>query len=449
MKFRNKIYLFVLLICSLLFILRTESNDETPAGVSYTYSLPCDFVWSVQNSGTTSVLNTVKAVNDNIGWAAGSGVVVKTTNGGINWTVYPTSGQINGSIFCMDAIDENTAWVSSSVFSAFIYKTSNGGINWTEVFNQPNGFIDGIQMINASTGYALGDPVSGVWTLLKTTNGGNNWVQMSSAPVQYNNEAGFNNTFSIINNNMWFATNNTQIYASTNLGLNWVSSQTPGLTYCFTLHFNNDTVGIASGAATVISTNGGIFWAPIQGTIHGTGDIFGAEGYGADNFWVIRDSNIYMTTDRGINWDVITGITTSGNLYAIDFAITGGCPSGWVVSSDGSVYSMKTVTGIKPISNHIPQEFRLEQNYPNPFNPATRIRFSVPSNEKNEKQNVKLVVYNALGSVAAVLVNEALPPGTYEAEWSIAYTSDYSSGIYFYTLTANDFIATKKMIILK
>lgn len=443
---KNNLYLRVLLIFFLCFTLTAGQKEKAFQNTEGAYALPCDFIWSQQNSGVTSVLNTVKAVNENTGWAAGTGVVIKTTNGGFNWIVYNTAGQINGAIYCMDATDENTAWVSTSDFSTYIFKTSNGGNNWVQVFIQSGGFIDGIQMLNPATGYALGDPVGGVWTLLKTTNGGNNWIQMPSAPVQYNNEAGFNNTFCIVNNSMWFATNNTQTYISTNLGLNWASSLTPGLTYCFALHFNNDSVGMAAGSIALKTTNGGLYWMPVTGTIHGTGDIFGTEGYAADNFWIIRDSLICSTTDGGNNWTEIPNISSSGDLYAINFAVSGGCPSGWVVSSTGKVYSMQAVTGVKTINNKIPGSYSLEQNYPNPFNPSTKIKFSLPLPSKGGANDVRLKVYDILGREVAIIVNEELKPGTYEVEWN---ASNLSSGIYYYTLQTESFSQTRKMILLR
>jgi hypothetical protein len=98
--------------------------------------------------------------------------------------------------------------------------------------------------------------------------------------------------------------------------------------------------------------------------------------------------------------------------------------------------------GVNTISNEVPKAFSLEQNYPNPFNPATKIRFNIVS-----KSEVTLKVYNTLGEVVEVLLNnETIKPGTHEITFA---GQNYSSGVYFYTLTANDFYETKKMILVK
>ena len=101
-------------------------------------------------------------------------------------------------------------------------------------------------------------------------------------------------------------------------------------------------------------------------------------------------------------------------------------PEGWV--------SVKEIPGN-------PQAYSLEQNFPNPFNPSTKIRFSVP-----EQGLVTLKVFNLLGEEVATLLNSELTNGTYEVDFK---GTSISSGIYFYTLTANNYIATKKMILLK
>ena len=89
----------------------------------------------------------------------------------------------------------------------------------------------------------------------------------------------------------------------------------------------------------------------------------------------------------------------------------------------------------------IPEKFNLEQNYPNPFNPSTKIRFSIPSNEF-----VALKIYNVLGSEITTLVNDDLHAGSYEVDFN---SEGLTSGVYFYTLSTNNFTNTRKMILTK
>jgi hypothetical protein len=93
-----------------------------------------------------------------------------------------------------------------------------------------------------------------------------------------------------------------------------------------------------------------------------------------------------------------------------------------------------------------PKDFYLEQNYPNPFNPSTTIRFSIPSVGAYRNTPVLLKIYNVLGNEIATIVNEELPVGNYNVEYD---ASNLPSGIYFYTLTTNDFSETKKMTLVK
>lgn len=94
-----------------------------------------------------------------------------------------------------------------------------------------------------------------------------------------------------------------------------------------------------------------------------------------------------------------------------------------------------------PIKNVIPSEFVLQQNYPNPFNPATTISFEIP------KDNfVELKVYDITGREVMLLVSEVKTAGKYDIEMNGA---NLPSGIYFYKLTAGDFVATRKMILVK
>lgn len=88
-----------------------------------------------------------------------------------------------------------------------------------------------------------------------------------------------------------------------------------------------------------------------------------------------------------------------------------------------------------------PIRFSLEQNFPNPFNPITTVSYSI-----KEKGMVTLKVFDILGNEVSTLVNEEEEAGNYNLKFN---ASSLSSGIYFYTLKAGEFISTKKMILLK
>ena len=98
-------------------------------------------------------------------------------------------------------------------------------------------------------------------------------------------------------------------------------------------------------------------------------------------------------------------------------------------------------SGIENTGSSIPDKFELSQNYPNPFNPTTNINFSI-----SNAQFVTLKIYDMLGKEIATLVNEKLNAGSYKVNWN---ASAISSGVYYYRITAGNFVETKKMILLK
>jgi photosystem II stability/assembly factor-like uncharacterized protein len=104
-------------------------------------------------------------------------------------------------------------------------------------------------------------------------------------------------------------------------------------------------------------------------------------------------------------------------------------------------FTSHALIGVKNISQTVPQSYLLMQNYPNPFNPKTTIEFEV-----KEKGNAVVKVYDILGRITAVLVDEELKPGTYKTDFD---GSNFSSGVYFYHLHVNNYSETKKMILIK
>ncbi len=110
------------------------------------------------------------------------------------------------------------------------------------------------------------------------------------------------------------------------------------------------------------------------------------------------------------------------------------------VTGSGSFCSTPTEIESETLTE-IPTIFALYQNYPNPLNPSTTISFSIPNEEL-----VSLQVFNSLGEEVAELLYETKPAGNYSVSFD---ASELTSGVYFYKISAGDFIETKKMILMK
>lgn len=106
---------------------------------------------------------------------------------------------------------------------------------------------------------------------------------------------------------------------------------------------------------------------------------------------------------------------------------------------NGKIYG--ELVSVEEENKPSPAEFSLSQNYPNPFNSTTRITYSI-----KEGGFVSLKIYDILGNEIAKLVNVVQSPGAYSAVFN---ASECPSGIYIYTIEVNDFISTKKMLLLK
>lgn len=142
--------------------------------------------------------------------------------------------------------------------------------------------------------------------------------------------------------------------------------------------------------------------------------------------WVTNDCVVFDT----LQWSAASTnlyVNSNGTSYIIEFA--------------GGFSECNPPNGIDVIPGDLPASFALSQNYPNPFNPTTEIKFDIPT-----RSHTTLKVYNILGREVETLVDEEMSPGHYVSEWD---ASEYSSGIFFYKLTAGDFVDTKKMVLVK
>jgi hypothetical protein len=114
---------------------------------------------------------------------------------------------------------------------------------------------------------------------------------------------------------------------------------------------------------------------------------------------------------------------------------------GWTVEKWTFNGTLPSFTGVEPLGEMVPGAYRLEQNYPNPFNPKTVVSYQLSA-----VSNVKVAVYDLLGREVAVLVNEREGPGRYEITFD---GSKLSSGTYICRMTAGEFAACRRMMLVK
>ncbi|MGE5458733.1 MAG: T9SS type A sorting domain-containing protein, partial [Methanococcaceae archaeon] len=97
-------------------------------------------------------------------------------------------------------------------------------------------------------------------------------------------------------------------------------------------------------------------------------------------------------------------------------------------------------TGIGQSDNAV-TVYSLKQNFPNPFNPSTTIAYEIP-----RQSHVELIVYDMLGRAAAVLVSKDQSAGSYKVQFD---ASSLPSGVYIYKIHAGEFMASKKLLLIK
>lgn len=134
------------------------------------------------------------------------------------------------------------------------------------------------------------------------------------------------------------------------------------------------------------------------------------------------------------------------------------------IVSDSGAYATNGISALLSLTGSLcevnqeaaPTAFSLSQNYPNPFNPSTTIGYAVGASssqrsslsgvEGSGARHVRLAVYDMLGQEVAVLVDEAKQPGYYTVQFNAARMA---SGIYMYRLVAGEFVAVKRLTLLR
>ncbi len=186
------------------------------------------------------------------------------------------------------------------------------------------------------------------------------------------------------------------------------------------------------GQTAVWTGNRMIIWGGVGGNVSylNTGGLYDPV---ADSWAATTTVNAASVRDNQ------TAVMTPGSM--IVWGGYGGSLGSPTFLNTGGIYTNPDAIGITTISTLVPKQFSLSQNYPNPFNPNSKIKFQIA-----KSGDTKLVVFDMLGREVETLVNENLNPGTYEVDFE---GSNFSSGVYFYKLTAGSYAETKKMSLIK
>jgi photosystem II stability/assembly factor-like uncharacterized protein len=367
------------------------------------------------------------------------GLILRSIDTGNNWSIvhYDTTFRPNVVHF----INELTGFAFGGYYSMYckVYKTTNTGTNWFKIADTVSLGTTAILTVQFADNNILGN-------FIRSTNSGMSWELLSVLPMN-NYDGALVRSVSFLNSSIGWAVGDTNlVYKTTNGGFNWTGFNTG--TDNMSLHsikMLNSSVGFTCGSNGNLfrTTDNGLFWSKINPGITST---LKSLYFSSLNTGYVCGYNgvILKTVNNGLNWSSnISGVST--NLQHTYFLNDN---TGFVIGDSGVILKTNTggTIGIEPISNKIPESYSLGQNYPNPFNPVTKIKFDISASTHSGEQIAKLLIYNSLGQLKTVLVNENLKPGEYEVSFD---ASDYPSGIYYYTLISGSYIESKKMVLIK
>jgi hypothetical protein len=217
----------------------------------------------------------------------------------------------------------------------------------------------------------------------------------------------------------------------------WVQTNGPygGPLASFAVSGTNIYAG-CQGGGVFRSTNNGTSW---MATELNTGGVVSFAVSGTNLFAGGSWSGVFLSTDMGTSWTLVGSGLTNTDVMSLGVSGT----TLFVGAGGNGIWRRPLSEMITDVESEqqLPRQFALPQNYPNPFNPGTTIEFALP-----HAGYATLKVYSVLGEEVAALISGDHASGTFTASWN---ASGLPSGVYFYRLTADDYVQTQKAILMK
>ena len=288
--------------------------------------------WTPQTSGTTNNLRSVHFVDANNGWTVGfSNTILKTANGGANWSAQNPGTSGTHNYLAVRFIDQNIGWAGGGFV---VSRTTDGGANWGGIEQvSPFPFRNSLFAVSSTVAWA---PASGSGTRLflrYTAQGGGSLLEESFGEIS--SAAVLHDIYFIDPDNGWSVGSPGQIVRITNAstGSPSFANQTSGTTAQLNaIHILDANTGWIAGNGGVIlkTTNGGGSWTSLtSGTTTNLNDVHFTD---LNNGWVAGDNGLILTTNSGGNsWTPETsGVSTI--LHSVFFA-----GSGYAVGDNGVI----------------------------------------------------------------------------------------------------------------
>ena len=275
-------------------------------------------VWTELNPKVTRVdYLGIHFVNIDTGWAVGDlGALIKTTDGGINWTTEETN--TTTPILKVNSYDGQI--VIAAGFSGLILRSTDGGESWTQITSGVTGDLWGLQMINDTLGWACGKSNS----LIKTTDAGLTWTRVFTP--------GYTSDYWWIdfllapsgNENYGFIAANGKVIRTTNGGNSWDIIQAGDNQALYSVDVIDSLHIAAAGyggtgytAKNLFSNDGGNSW--IEGQALTTHEINCVKYINPDTGYItMSEIGMYKTTNRGQEW---TGIESIRDIGEFEFQL--------------------------------------------------------------------------------------------------------------------------------
>ncbi len=275
----------------------TTAPHPTTTTTTSTTTTTFSVYWSVLETVTTEDLFDLSFISTNEGWICGNDTLLKTTDGGNNFTIQTV--EASSTYTSCFFVDEDNGWVL--VEQDGIYKTANGGDDFTRQYECSGENLLGIYMVNENLGWAVAD----TGKILKYSGG--SWASQVSPTSDL-----LDDVFFIDANTGWAVGGNFEVTSGVilktiNAGSTWTDISSASVTsYIYNVYFNDANTGwIACSAAQGLlkTTDGGSSWVETGDDLGDTEDVVFVDD---NNGWLVEnwDTAVFFnTTNGGISWN--------------------------------------------------------------------------------------------------------------------------------------------------